>query len=823
MCIRSFRARRARVTQLVALLSAALLTGACQQIDTILEGTPPVDTRLSVAVDALSTTLPQGGTHALVASVTCQGDCKAAVSIEVEGLPDGVTATVGSTTTSGLTTTATITLRASAAAPVGTYTVQVRSRSARASDGTVLMMLDVVKPPALVMTVASPTLHTIRNGRAPVLIRLARTSLPPAVSLSLSGATGLTLGIAGTPVTADSVLTYVEAAANATVGTQQLTLRATVAGIPDLTLPVSVTVVDDALQLGTASPVSLAQAASATAEITVSRAVASVPMALAVEQLPSGMRATLDPIVYDPQHPTTGVARLTIDAGPSAVLAHTIRIRAQSPGVPDATLPVQVNVTSASITLTSGAPALVVLQGSSVDGSVSLSRSQFSGAVVFDAAGVPPGVSVVYSPPSTTGTAATFRVVAAGDAPVGVYAVTLRASPTGLPAEAVRTVSLSLTVRAVPPGGGNILLEWSTCTPPNWVGVQDGTGAWQRLTPLDGVYRGDVAAARGAYAFVEGQNTVVVRYLVRSELDGRPIDMCATQTGAKNIVGVATHSSAAEIFNHRLGGGQGSSTLLNGGVFTIVGVRPGMHDYIGWGTTSNRGNRAIIRRDLDLTNGESLGEVELAGLEGFTQQPATLVATGTLGSGEQVVHAMSYLTTAACTENPLYTSGPQNFTMTMFGVPVSMQRPTDFHRVTVMFVSSAGLRSTSLSFSTFANKQVAVPAILGTPAMTKLSGAYTRLQLAFGVIPQTYNVGATLRYSSGTRTMSVSASSAYLTGSSTIAMPDLSAVAGWDDRYAIFPGSSGSWSWTLDGTNGVSGGACAEGHIGYRGTRNGVF
>ena len=102
---------------------------------------------------------------------------------------------------------------------------------------------------------------------------------------------------------------------------------------------------------------------------------------------------------------------------------------------------------------------------------------------------------------------------------------------------------------------------------------------------------------------------------------------------------------------------------------------------------------------------------------------------------------------------------------------------------------------------------------MGPPTVTTLTGPYERLQAAV-TIPAEYNGAALLSYADQTnqRTANITASRAWIGGAAaTVAMPDLSAAAGWNDAWVPASGSTGMWLVQLIGSTLTSGSLCEEG------------
>jgi hypothetical protein len=466
-----------------------------------------------------------------------------------------------------------------------------------------------------------------------------------------------------------------------------------------------------------------------------------------------------------------------------------------------------VNPSGLSLVLNPG--AVSIFQGTSAISTLTLARNNLEGAVSLSVEGAPSGVTVQLDAASVTGSSATLTIDTDPALAPGAYPVTIRAVPASWPPGASRSAVLTVTVRATPTGGGNVLLDWSGCAQPNWVAAQDGSGAWTQQIPDAGVVSFSLTADKGGIAFVESGNSVVVRYHTRAELTAGTLNMCPpVQTpGPKSITGFAVHSGSLEVFTYSLGGAIASSSLASPN-FVLVGVREGIHDLVGWGFTSGAfGLRGFLRRDIDLPSGGALAPVDFLGVGSFAPQRNTLSVL--LNQGDQVSHSMSYLTTALCTPNPLYANVPST-TSLMSGVPEPLQRPEDLHLVTVTATGFRRTRVATYAFHIMRGRSVILPPLLVVPTVSTLPAGYKALQAVVSSMPAVYNGTVNFRYTAGTRAMSISASMGYVgTGAVVLAMPNFEAVPGWPNGAAIGTGESGTWNYSVDGSSGP-GALCTE-------------
>ncbi len=766
---------------------------------------------ISMSLQTSTASVAQGGEASVLATVTRVGGGPTP-TVTVENVPSGVTASLVNTDPVDGVFKSTLTLRAASDAKVGQYTVAMRAHADGVVDAVLTIALTVLDAPKLALTLSRPTVTVARGGATPTSLAIGRTTVSAPVTLSLEGAAGVTADFATNPVTGDTVGIVVRAGSQLVAGTYQAVIKASVPGLPDQTVALTVTVIPDRLQLIGSSPIVVAQGQSATSNMIVNQTDLVGAIALSLDNAPAGISATFQP-------GANGVVPMAIAVAPStAPGAYTVTVRGKASDGTTATTDVVVNVIRASVSLTVQPDTLVIFQGTSATTTLSLARAQFAGSVVVSAENVPANVTVTGDPASVSGNSTTVRAVAAANATPSTTDVTIRGTLAGFPPSASATAKLVVIVRQAPTGG-NVILDWSRCGAPPFVAYQDGTGGWTPAEIAGNVARFTIASSSGGFAYADNEN-VIVRYMTQSEMTASPIDLCELRTGTNTVTGTAQHTTASEFFAYDLGGGVGTSAT-NATNITITGVRDGVHDLVGFGSQLATG-RAYIARDIAVPPTTSLGVVELGGPNGFGVSRAGVNVVGPV-NGDGLVQSMSYLTTAACTVNPLYSNSFFGaLSAQTLGFPPSVQRPTDFHMMTVTANRIGQVRTTTLTFHTFANVTLTLPPLLTTPTLDVLPGPYLRERATFSTIPAIYNSSISLRYTEGRHVMQVTASIAYAgSNNPVLAMPDLSGVAGWQNSYAYATGAAGSWSTSADGSNG--GVPCTEGRATYNATVSGTL
>jgi hypothetical protein len=772
---------------LLALLALTAATGC--GLDSVLEGKKLPNGKVSLALTPSTVSIPLGSRESFTVTVTRTGEFKGEVPVTVEGAPAGVTAIVSSPSTVNQVSTVTITVQVGEEASVGSHVLTIRGDADPLPHVTAVLILTVVQPPAFTVAVSNPSPTIIRGGLAPLAVRLTRIAFAGPVTLSLDGVPGITAAFGTNPLSVDSTSLALSVSASVAPGTHTATLRGVAAGLADRTVPITVTVTSDAIQLIAPGGVSAAQGSSVSAELLVNRGGYAGPVTLTAENLPAGVSAS-----FQPTAPTGTSATMTLIVGATAAPGnHPITVRGAGTAVPSATTQLILRVNGAGVTLALNPAALSLSPGGTSTISAILTRSNFTGPVTLAVEGTPAGLTVTPASAVVPGDAATLTVSVGGGMAPGQHDVTVRATPEGFPPSAASSATLRVTVAA--PSSGNVVLTWSGCTAPNWVAAQDGDGPWVQVLPAGGEYRFAVTSAKGAYAFVEKGNQLAVRYHTQAELTAGPIGMCPPPVSTKVVNGTATHTNLSPlVWDVSFGGGFATTSFMSPS-FQVSVTAEGPQDLVVTGFAQG-GWRVLLVRDLDIAEGGSLPAMTLnselvimgqAGLTFFGGAGLPLPRTSFTGT-------MKYLTTAACTVNHLH-----NF-VSLLGVPESSRRPDDFHMFTVSWNAAGSVHSATEVFQRIEARGVAMPVATNAPVVGILPGTFKRLAATFSAINLAYTGARHLEYQGSGRWVTVTTSSGY-TGSAGVelAMPDLSGVAGWLASFAPAADAAGTWRVVLEG------------------------
>jgi hypothetical protein len=523
----------------------------------------------------------------------------------------------------------------------------------------------------------------------------------------------------------------------------------------------------------------------------------------AVSGLPSGVTYSLSN--YQKSGTVTTASVLLSVGAAVATGSYTLTFTASGTGVSSVSTSYALTVTSSSAAGYSlaAAPATVSMaQGASGNSTITITRTGgFAGSVALSATGMSGGLTAAFNPASTTGTTSTLTLTAAAGATTGTVSVTITGTAAGL---ADQTTTVQVTVTAAG-GGGSVTLDYTGCAGilrPIWLAFQDGNGPWTRVVPTGDVYRFTISSAKGGYAQVtqSGTQTITaVHMMTQAELVGSSMAFCpvtVTKTVNVTVVGLSGNLFA----NLALGGGN-NYALTNGVPVAIPGVLTGAQDFIGYRTATAGGpaitDRAILLRDLNVADNGSAGTVDFGGASAIAPIAAAINVAGGV-AGDTFVANMSYLTGVNCTNGAMYTTpSSASPALSMYGIPAASQRANDFHYLQVFARNGSTItRTLGLSFHTFAGQTVTLGALPTAPTVTNLGlAAYKRLQ-AVGTVSTDYSTSTSLIYTqSGTAISAVvSGTQNWFGGTAvTLAFPDFTAVAGWNNAWAPAAGSVADW------------------------------
>ncbi len=594
----------------------------------------------------------------------------------------------------------------------------------------------------------------------------------------------------------------------------------------------------------TPTSLSLVPGGNGTVTATVSRSGGfSGNIDLSLEGAPTGVTSSLSPSSLTGSFTTSTV---TISAASATAPGnYTLTIRAKGTGVTDqtATVPlIVVALPSPSFSMSLAPTSLSIAQGAAGTSTVTLTRANgFTGAVNLAVSGAPAGLTVTPNPASvaTGSTTSTLNVSAAASTAPGTYPITVTATGTGV---SNQTAALNVTVTAA--SSNNTSWQFCTSNAPVWFAVQDGTGAWTRVTATNNAFSFNITSAKGGVAYVQpgpgSAFTLTVLYGLKQELSDANSGLCAN-TIEKTVNGSVAGLATGEAASVSLGGAL--ATVSTNGNFTLNNVPDGNRDLIAAKTlTSVSGtgvtftvNKLIIRRNQNPANGSTMAALNFGAAEAFDPIAKNLTVNG-VGS-DFLSTAVSYVT-ANNSQTSLYSDAnpSSSSTRTYFGVPAAQQATGDLHLVTAVATNVTGstanyLRIVGTYFKDATDKTVTLGPIPATATVSTLATTpYVRLRMQWTAQTEYGKYFSSIYSQSNAaapRSTIVSATSGYLGGTSVdLAIPDFTGVAGWDPNWGLKAGQATQWiasgtAWSAPG--GVFASPAVEGGTLQIGSRVGTI
>jgi len=465
--------------------------------------------------------------------------------------------------------------------------------------------------------------------------------------------------------------------------------------------------------------------------------------------------------------------------------------------------------------------ALTIAPGKSGTSAITLTRTNFTGAVTLSLGGAPSGVTGSFSPAAPTGTSSTLTLNVGSAVTPGDYPLTIN----GTSGAGARSTKLALTVGAA--GSGNVTVDYSSCPVADravWVAAQNGTGPWARVSGVGDVYNFTIGSSGGGVAYVTlgtgDASSITVQYMTQAEFTAGTLVFCPPTTG-KTINGSVANAGATDITTVSLGGRSASVFSFGASTFQLGNVPDGAQDLVAYDHSLVGGaESAIIRRSQNIADNGTISLLDFGASEAFPPATATITVGG-LAGGEDVSQGMSYQVGANCATASLYGGALGGEIFTASGIPGSEQLPADFHALIVAASLTNASRFITQYNHSLIDRTVTLGAVMPTPTINTLSGTYKRLEAVY-TLPTDYEGSTGLQYGDGAnKSVDISATFGYLgSTSTTLGLADYSALSGWDDNWA--PASASTGAWTVSGVSAFAS-ACTEGATFKAATVNGTF
>jgi hypothetical protein len=347
---------------------------------------------------------------------------------------------------------------------------------------------------------------------------------------------------------------------------------------------------------------------------------------------------------------------------------------------------------------------------------------------------------------------------------------------------------------------------------PQWVAFQDGDGDWTRAEPTVAgqfaTFHHTFATNRGAIAtarqFASGLTALSIQYGAPSELaiagDVR-LDLCSV-VAENTLLGTAAGIDTNEVAVVSVGRStREATTLAEGSAFTLRQVAAGPQELLATRLTRVDDQvyltGIILRRDLELPDGATIPVLDFSSAETIQPllRPLTLAGFGPDGAialaGFRTAHSDNIVTFVT---NSVTAAGRP-----YYAIPEARLAPGDLQFLTATTNASPNdnvARSITSYFRSPTARTLTFPAPPRAPEVSVVSTAPTaRLRAHFDSQAE-YDRATGISYQQGQNTVvSLSMTPAYaaLGGGFDLVVPELTAVPGFDARWALQTGTTLLW------------------------------
>src|SRR5437870_3324695 len=274
------------------------------------------------------------------------------------------------------------------------------------------------------LSLAPAALTIVQGATGNTTVTITRTNFTDAVTLSLGGApTGVTGSFNPAAPTGTSATLTVSVGATVVPGVYNLTVNGS--GSPGnrstpLTLTVSAAP-DYSLSLAPAA-LTIAQGATGTTTVTITRTNFTGAVTRSEERRVGRVTSSLGPAA-----PTGNNATLTLSVG-AAVAPGVYNLTVDGTGTAgNRSTPLTLTVSAApDYTLSLSPATLTIAEGATGPTTVTITRTNFTGAVTLSLGSAPAGVTGSFDPGTPTGTSSTLTVSVGPAVATGVYNLTVR-------------------------------------------------------------------------------------------------------------------------------------------------------------------------------------------------------------------------------------------------------------------------------------------------------------------------------------------------------------------------------------------------------------
>lgn len=557
----------------------------------------------------------------------------------------------------------------------------------------------------------------------------------------------------------------------------------------------------------------------------------SAPVSLAALNLPAGVSASFSPSSLQPPGSAASTCTFHVASGTSAVPAQTVQIQASGSGITQlASFQLAVTAATKGFSLGLAPAALTIPKGSAAATGITVTPlNGFTGAVTLSTSSLPTGVTAAFAPNPTTGSSS-LTLTAGTSALAETTTITITGASAGAPSA---SATLSLTVTQ--PAAGN-QVSVTPCFQENdvlFVAYRDGAGAWTAAAGSGGTYTFPLASGRGAVA-ITLRNQTAPDQIYTMVLLGSTAELAAWLPGPcpgyQSVSGTYSGAASGHLVSVSLGisgvTGVVVPTGATAGPWTTRAVqRKATGDlFASEAIVGGATVKCILRRDIPLAaaNPALGGDLNFAGSEAFPPQTYSVTTSGLIGTA-YAVNASSHLWNAGLDIGLVGSCAALNGASLppLALVPAARLRAGDLQSVmaTAMPIPYASNGTTPMLLASLwsatpqnASLDFRAPAVPPTVALLQ-SQPHPRLRFTSSLAapyPSALLLSATqVQGSTSSRGWQIILSPGYLGagGAFPVDTPDLSAAAGWNASWDLWPAVKLSWTTNHQAASWTSGSA----------------
>jgi hypothetical protein len=387
-----------------------------------------------------------------------------------------------------------------------------------------------------------------------------------------------------------------------------------------------------------------------------------------------------------------------------------------------------------------------------------------------------------------------------------------RTFPGAIVSLALLVVAACTTVDTSPGGGNPVTINWSPCINstdfPAWFAVQDGSGAWTKVSSANGVFTFTISSDRAGVArYANGQLTIL--YATSAELTGfKP-----SCTGSRRTVtGTVTGYGAADDIEIEMEQGSVSisGTTLAPASFQLTSVAPGASDVLAIRSQSSASSSTFQQTPsaVFIRRAQSTSPLTAIDLNSAVESGAPQLKTVTVSNvaNNESLEAQSLLTTPTSTitmSDYLANLGTVtgNVAAVFYGLPSTRLQTGENQELEViatktLAASSSESRYVATTFTNVADNALTLLSALGTVTIAGTARPSASYVIQTGY-DQTFEFDLDQGSGAAAKSIQVITTRGYAGATATavtLLVPDLTGLSGFLPAWQLTTGTSATWT-----------------------------